>query len=155
MSVRPELWTVNCRTGKRVSWPSTACSFCDRSANVLSVSYTVHICFVRYTSATRTFVDCLFGTYALLRLPRRSSPPLRRLSSQDKHFFAFFFCPVGVRYSTITCTQKASGANFIKGLRRFCLKTQYVVRMLKIGFSSTVCELCEVLTFCRIFKSNV
>ena len=36
---------------------STACSFCDRSAKLLSVSYTEHIRLVRYTSVTRMFVD--------------------------------------------------------------------------------------------------
>ena len=81
MSVWPELWTVNCQTGKRVSGTSTACSFCDRSANVLSVSYTVHIRFVHYTSVTRRFIDqSLSVTCAVhmrtLQLPRRSSPPL-------------------------------------------------------------------------------
>ena len=43
---------VNFRTGNRVSWTSTACAFCDHSTNVLSVSYTVHIHFVDYTSVT-------------------------------------------------------------------------------------------------------
>ena len=48
---------VNCRTGKRVYPTSTACTFSVRSTNVLSVSYMVHIRFVRYTSVTRAFVD--------------------------------------------------------------------------------------------------
>ena len=65
------------RTGNRVSWTSAACPFCDRSTNVLSVSYTVHIRFVRYTSV--------------------HSPPLRRLPSPDKHFLQIF-CPFGVHY---------------------------------------------------------
>ena len=38
VSVGPELRPVNCRTGNRVSWTIAACSFCDRLANVLSVS---------------------------------------------------------------------------------------------------------------------
>ena len=43
------------------------------------------------------------------------------------------------------------------GLRRvFVLKTSYEVRTLKIGFHHVhqTIELCELLTFCRIFKSN-
>ena len=100
-SVRPELRTVNCRTGKRVSPTSTACSFCDRSTNVLSI-YTVHIRFVCYTSVTRTFPDRSLSVTCLvrmrsLRVPRRFSPPLRRLPSPDKQFLQFF-CPFGVRY---------------------------------------------------------
>ena len=40
-------------------------------------------------------------------------------------------------------------------LRRvFVLKTSYEVRTLKIGFHQTI-ELCEVLIFCHIFKTNV
>ena len=83
------------RTGNRVSWARTACAFCDRSTNVLSVSYTVHIRFVRYTSATHTLVDRSLSVTCLvpmrsLRLPRRHSPPLRRLPSPCKHFFVFF-----------------------------------------------------------------
>ena len=102
MSVRPELRTANRRTGKRVSPMSTACSFCDRSANVLSVSYTVHIRFVRYTSVKRTLVDRSLSVACSvrmlsLRLPRRFSPPLRHLPSPDKQFL-HIFCPFGVRY---------------------------------------------------------
>ena len=41
------------------------------------------------------------------------------------------------------------------GLRRvFVLKTSYEVCTLKIGFHQTI-ELCELLTFCRIFKTNI
>ena len=41
------------------------------------------------------------------------------------------------------------------GLRRvFVLKTSYEVRALKIGFHQTI-EFCELLTFCRIFKTNI
>ena len=36
----------------------------------------------------------------------------------------------------------------------FVLKTSYEVRTLKIGFHQTI-ELCELLTFCRIFKTNI
>ena len=127
----------------------TFCPFLIRYIFVLFVIHLLHV---------RLLTTCLVRMRSL-RLPRRSSPPLRRLPSLDKHFL-HFFSPFGVRYlypliCYSTITQKASGANFIKGLRRFCLKTQYEVRMLKIGFSSTVSELCEVLTFCRIFKSNV
>ena len=40
-------------------------------------------------------------------------------------------------------------------LRRvFVLKTSYEVRTLKIGFHQTI-ELCELLTFCRIFKTTI
>ena len=40
-------------------------------------------------------------------------------------------------------------------LRRvFVLKTSYEVRTLKIGFHQTI-ELCELLIFCRIFKTNI
>ena len=40
-------------------------------------------------------------------------------------------------------------------LRRvFVLKTSYEVRTLKIGFHQTI-ELCELLTFSRIFKTNI
>ena len=40
-------------------------------------------------------------------------------------------------------------------LRRvFVLKTSYEVRTLKIGFHQTI-EICELLTFCRIFKTNI
>ena len=41
------------------------------------------------------------------------------------------------------------------GLRRvFVLKTSYEVRTLKIRFHQTI-ELSELLTFCRIFKTNI
>ena len=36
----------------------------------------------------------------------------------------------------------------------FVLKTSYEVRTLKSGFHQTI-ELCELLTFCRIFKTNI
>ena len=103
MSVRPELWTVNYRTGNRVSWTNTAWAFCDRSTNVLSVSYTVRIRVVRYISVTCTLVDrSFFFTCSVrvgsLRLPHRYSPPLRRLPSPDKHFW-LFFCPLGILYT--------------------------------------------------------
>ena len=102
MSVPPELWTVNNKTYNSVSWTNTTCAFCDRSMNVLSVSYTVHISFVRYTSVTRTLVyRSFFFTCSIcmrsLRLQRRHSPPLRGLPSSDKHFL-HFFCSFGVRY---------------------------------------------------------
>ena len=54
MSVPPELYSVNYRTGNRVPKTSIARGFCVRSMNVLFVSYTVHIRFVRYTPAIRT-----------------------------------------------------------------------------------------------------
>ena len=95
---------VNYRTGKIVSWAITACAFRDRSTNVLSISYTVRIHFVRYTSVTRTCtlvgrslsVTCSVRMRSL-RLPRRHSPPLRQLPSPDKHFLQIF-CPFGIRY---------------------------------------------------------
>ena len=47
------------------------------------------------------------------------------------------------------------GAISSTSLRRvFVLKTSYEVRTLKIGFHQTI-ELCELLTFCRIFKTNI
>ena len=102
MSVWPELWTVNCRTGSIVSRTSTASAFFDRSANVLSVSYTVYIRFVCYTFVTLTFVDRFLSVTCLvsmcsLWLPRRSAPPLRRLQSIDKYILHFFF-PFDIRY---------------------------------------------------------
>ena len=67
MSVRPALWTVNYRTGNRVSWTSTICAFCNRSTNVLFVSYTVsNIRFVRTYVNWPFFVRYLLGTYVLL-----------------------------------------------------------------------------------------
>ena len=48
---------INYRTGNRVRGMSTACAFCDHSTNVMSVSYTVNIRFVGYTSVTLTLVD--------------------------------------------------------------------------------------------------
>ena len=52
-----------------------------------------------------------------LRLPRRHSPPLRRLPSPEKHLLQIF-CPFGVRYlylficdSTITCTWPVVGSS--------------------------------------------
>ena len=98
MSVLPKFRTVNYRTIKRVSWTGTPCSFCDLSMKVLSVSYTVHIPFVHYTSVIRMLVGhslsvtCLVRMHSL-RLPRRHSPPLRRLLSLDKHFL-HSFCPL-------------------------------------------------------------
>ena len=102
MSVQPEFCTVNYRPGKIVSWAITACAFCDRSTNVLSVSYTVHIRFVHYMSVTCTLVGrSLSVTCSVrvrsLRLPRQHSPPLRRLPSLDKHFLQIF-CPFGFHY---------------------------------------------------------
>ena len=47
------------------------------------------------------------------------------------------------------------GANFINEFTAcFVLKTSYEVRTLKIGIHPTI-ELCELLTFCRIFKTNI
>ena len=83
---------VICRT---VSGTSTAFSFRDGSANVLSIFHMLHIRFVRYTSVTRTFVDPSLSVTCLvrmrsLRLSRQSSRPLIRIPSLDKHFIAFF-----------------------------------------------------------------
>ena len=93
---------VNYSTGDRVLRTNNACAYFDRSTNVLSVSYTVHIRFVRYTSVTRTLVDrSLSVTCSVrlrsLRLPRRPSPPPRRFPSPDKYFL-HFFCPFDNRY---------------------------------------------------------
>ena len=107
MSVPPELWTVNYRTGNRVPKTSTACAFCVRSTNVLSISYTVHIRFVRYTSVTCTWIDrTLSITCAIrmrsLRLLGQPSPRPKRLPSPDKYFLPFF-CPFGIRYLYPLC----------------------------------------------------
>ena len=62
----------------------------------------MHIRFVRYTSVTRTLVGRPLSVSCSVRmrylgLPRRHSPPLRRLPSPDKHFLQIF-CLFGVRY---------------------------------------------------------
>ena len=54
MSVRPELRSVNFRTGYRVPQTNIAWAFFDRSTNALSVSYMAGIHCVGYTSITRT-----------------------------------------------------------------------------------------------------
>ena len=76
--------------------------------NVMSISYTVHIRFVRYSSVTLTLVDRSFSITCSVRMRPLQLP--RRLPSPDKHFL-HFFCPFGVRYlyplicdSTITRT---------------------------------------------------
>ena len=61
----------------------------------LYVSYSVHIRFVRYTSVTYTLDGCPLSIPCLvrmrsLRLPHRFSPPLRQLTSPDKHFLQIF-----------------------------------------------------------------
>ena len=101
--VSVDVRSVNYRTGKIVSWAITACAFCGRSTNVLSVTYTVHIRSVRVTctSITRTLVGRSLSVTCLvrmrsLRLLRRQVPPLRRLPSPDEHFMQIF-CPFGVR----------------------------------------------------------
>ena len=38
--------------------------------------------------------------------------------------------------------------------RDIVLKTSYEVRTLQIGFHQTI-EICELLTFCRIFKTTI
>ena len=102
MSVRHELWTVKYKTYDIVPQTSTACTFRVRLTNVWSVSYTVHIRFVRYTSVTRTWVyrslsvTCPVHMHSL-RLPRRPSSPPRRLPSPDK-----YFCPFSVRSASVT-----------------------------------------------------
>ena len=92
MSVWPELYPVNYRTANRVPKTSITRAFCIRSTN--SISYTVHIRFVCYTSVTCTWVDCSLSitcpvrmrSFQLLGWP---SPPPRRLPSPDKHFCLF------------------------------------------------------------------
>ena len=103
MSVRPDLWTVNYRTGNRVPRTNIACAFFDRSMDVLSVSYTVHIRCARYTPVTRTLVDrsCpLLVRY--LCAPYDFRDDLHRLRDDFHHriniFFLHFFCPFDVRY---------------------------------------------------------
>ena len=96
---------VKYRTGNRVPKTSTACAFCVRSANVLSVSDTVHIRFVRYTAVTRTSVDCsLYVTCVVrmrsLRLPGRPSP-----HRDDFHHWINIFCLFSVRSVSVTFIQ--------------------------------------------------
>ena len=60
--VRPES-TVNFRTGKRVPRTNITCALFDRSSNVLTVSYTVHIRCVRLTEkACKRYIEP--GSYA-------------------------------------------------------------------------------------------
>ena len=61
------------------------------------------------------------------------------------------------RFFSLPCIFKTTILRPISStsLRRvFVLKTSYEVRTLKIGFHQTI-ELCELLTFCRIFKTNI
>ena len=95
MSVRPELWTVSFSTGNRVPRTNIACAFFDRSTNVLSVSYTVHIRCVRYASLSRTLVDRSLSVTCSAHMRSLRLP--WRLPSPDEHFLQFF-CPFGVRY---------------------------------------------------------
>ena len=113
-SYEPNFW-LNWR---KIYYPSPdwSSAFCDRSTNVLSVAYTLHIRFVRFASVTHTaksvswpfFVRYLYVTYALLMLlcgpyTFRKNP---HLHGDDFHhwmntgwtFFLHFFCPFGIRY---------------------------------------------------------
>ena len=49
-----KLWTKFLINWRKIYYPSPdwSSAFCDRSANVLSVAFTVHNCFVHYTSVT-------------------------------------------------------------------------------------------------------
>ena len=112
--------------------PDWSSAFCDRSTNVLSVAYTVHIRFVRYTSVTHTakyvswpfFVRYLSVEYAILmrfmlslHVLRPSSPP-RQLSSPDDHrinIFCIVFCSFGVRYLyPVICDSTIMSVTIIK-----------------------------------------
>ena len=101
-----DILSVSCRSS----------AFCDCSTNVLSVAYTVHIRFTRYTSVTHTvksvswpfFVIYLSITYALLvrfmrsfHVPRRPSSPSRRHSSPDEHRINIF-CIFSVHSASVT-----------------------------------------------------
>ena len=79
---------INYRTGNRVPGTSTACALCDHSTNVLSVSYTVHIRFVRYTSVTLTLGDRSLSVTCSVHM--RSIQLPQRLPSPNKHFLHFF-----------------------------------------------------------------
>ena len=79
----------------RVTQTNIACAFFDHSTNVLSVSYTVHIHFVCYTSVTRTLVDNSLSVTCLAHM--RSLRLLQRLPSPDKHFLHF-----SVRLASVT-----------------------------------------------------
>ena len=86
---------INYRAGNRVPGTSTASAFCDHSTNILSISYTVHIRFVRYTSVTLTLVDRSLSITCSVRMRYLQLP--WRLPPPDKHFL-HFFCPLGVHY---------------------------------------------------------
>ena len=60
-----------------------------------------------------------------------------------------------INHKAVQKIDKHQGPISSTSLRRvFVLKTSYEVRTLKIGFHQTI-ELCELLTFCRIFKTNI
>ena len=64
--------------------------------------YGTYSFFFRYTSVTRTLLGRSLSVTCSVRmcssrLPRRHSPPLRRVPSTYKHFLQIF-CPFGVRY---------------------------------------------------------
>ena len=118
-----KFYNLEAWTGNRVSWTSTACAFCDRSTDVTSVSNTVHIRFVRYTSVTHTLVSRpLSVTCSVrmrsLRLPRRHSPPLRRLPQPDKHFckFPVFSASVTFIRLYVTATLQRMSTILVKSL---------------------------------------
>ena len=121
---------------------STSCDFCDRSTNVLSVSYMVHIPFVCYTSVTRTLVGHslpVTGSVRMrsLRLPCQHSPPLQWPPSPVKPF-----CKFSVRSASVT---------FI----RLCASTKTHVLVCdllwmviwrtgnRVSWTSTACAFCD------------
>ena len=71
---------------------------------------------------------------------------------------SMFCCTLLYVYSSIAIIlmgKRELGPISSTSLRRvFVLKTSYEVRTLKIGFHQII-ELCELLTFCRIFKTNI
>ena len=62
--------------------------------NDLSVSYTVNIRFVRFTSVTLTLIDRSLSVTCSVRMRSLQLP--RRLTSPDKHFLHFFCPPLSV-----------------------------------------------------------
>ena len=94
--------------------PDWSSAFCDRSRNVLSVAYMVHIRFACYPLPIRQSFSCPFFvrylsvTYALLKhfmrslhFPRRPSSPPRRISSPDEHLINNY-CIFSVRSTSVT-----------------------------------------------------
>ena len=71
------------------------------------------------------------------------------------HLFDVLYVMFSCVFATFLYCVLGQGPISSTSLRRvFVLKTSYEVRTLKIGFHQTI-ELCELLTFCRIFKTTI